>query len=116
MYSSWLGESAKSALSRATDLYVTENGAAFALGDDPSHDPERRDYLAAHFRAAHRAIATGVPLRGFFVWSLLDNFEGAKGYQDRFGIVGLDFPTQRRYLRTSATWYQGVIARNGLEP
>jgi beta-glucosidase len=98
----------------AIDLYVTENGAAFALGEDPAHDPERRDFLAAHLRAAHRAIEADVPLRGFFVWSLLDNFEWAKGYRDRFGIVGVDFATQRRYLRTSAEWYRDVIGGNGL--
>jgi beta-glucosidase len=96
------------------DLYVTENGAAFPLAEDPSHDPERRDYLAAHFRAAHRAIEMGVPLRGYFVWSLLDNFEWAMGYQDRFGIIGVDFDTQTRYPRTSARWYRDVIARNAV--
>ncbi len=97
------------------ELYVTENGAAFSLGEDPAHDRERRYFLAAHFRAAHHALEAGVPLGGFFVWSLLDNFEWAKGYQDRFGIVGVGFESQRRYLRTSARWYRDVRAHNGLE-
>lgn len=96
------------------DLYVTENGAAFPLSDDPAEDPDRVAYLDGHIRAAHRAVEGGVPLRGYFVWSLLDNFEWAKGYSDRFGIVGVDFDTQRRYLRSSARWYRRVVHDNAV--
>jgi beta-glucosidase len=71
-------------------------------------------YLDEHLRAAHRAIARDVPLRGYFVWSLLDNFEWAEGYARRFGIVYVDYATQQRVPKQSALWYRGVIAANGL--
>ena len=80
-------------------LYVTENGAAFAdekAPDGQVHDPARVDYLDAHFRAAQRAIADGVDLRGYFVWSLLDNFEWAYGYSKRFGLIHVDYETLER--------------------
>ena len=98
-------------------LYVTENGAAFddvpdAHGLVP--DQARIRFLDGHLRAAHRAIQGGVDLRGFFVWSLLDNFEWAEGYAKRFGIVYVDFPTQRRTPKDSARWYREAIARGGL--
>jgi beta-glucosidase len=99
-------------------LAVTENGAAFDDYVDPEgevHDPERVRYLDEHFRAAHEALAHGVDLRAYFVWSLLDNFEWAEGYSKRFGIVYVDYPTQRRVLKDSAHWYRRVIARNGLD-
>jgi beta-glucosidase len=93
-------------------LYVTENGAAYRdeVGADGSvHDPQRVAYLQEHFRAAARAIAAGVPLRGYFVWSLLDNFEWGHGYSKRFGLVYVDYPTQRRVLKSSAYWCSRVI-------
>jgi beta-glucosidase len=80
-------------------LLVTENGAAF--GDDQW----RLDYLAGHLAAAAAAIEAGVPLEGYFVWSLLDNFEWAAGYAKRFGIVEVDYATQRRTVRPSGRWY-----------
>lgn len=98
-------------------IYITENGAAFF--DPPTtveavvEDPLRRDYLRRHLRAAHAAIAAGVDLRGYFVWSLLDNFEWALGYSKRFGIVHVDFETQRRTPKSSAMYYSRVIASNG---
>jgi beta-glucosidase len=98
-------------------LVVTENGAAFGDYANPEgevHDPDRIGFLEGHFRAAHTALAQGVDLRGYFVWSLLDNFEWAEGYSQRFGLVYVDFPTQRRVLKDSARWYREVIARNGL--
>ncbi len=98
-------------------LYVTENGAAFDDYVDPNgevRDPERVEYLDAHVRAAHAAISDGVDLRGYFVWSFLDNFEWAEGYSKRFGIVYVDYPTQRRVPKQSARWYSTVIAANGL--
>ena len=71
--------------------------------------------MDAHFRAAREAIEQGVDLAGYFVWSLLDNFEWAEGYSKRFGIVHVDYPTQRRTPKMSARWYADVIRRNGLE-
>ncbi|TCL72326.1 broad-specificity cellobiase [Hydrogenispora ethanolica] len=97
-------------------LLVTENGAAF---DDPLQagrvaDPERIAYLREHFLAARRAIESGVRLEGYFVWSLLDNFEWAHGYSRRFGLIYVDYPTQERIWKDSARWYQGVIRQNGV--
>lgn len=94
-------------------LLVTENGAAFAdeVADDGSvPDPERLDYLRRHFTAAHRAMSQGVELRGYFVWSLLDNFEWGYGYAKRFGIVRVDFDTLQRTLKDSAKWYRRLAA------
>jgi beta-glucosidase len=99
-------------------LYVTENGAAYddmVAPDGGVHDERRTRYLARHFAAAHAAIAEGVPLAGYFVWSLMDNFEWAYGYSKRFGVVYVDYPTQRRVAKDSALFYRDVIARNGLE-
>ena len=100
-------------------LLITENGAAFpdkATSDvtSPMLDDDRIAYLDGHLRAAHEAIARGVDLRGYLVWSLLDNFEWAEGYRKRFGIVHVDYLTQRRTPKSSARWYQEVISRNGL--
>ena len=97
-------------------LYVTENGAAFPdrVVDGRVDDPDRLAYLDAHLRACHEAIAAGVPLRGYFAWSLLDNFEWAWGYTKRFGLVYVDFRTQTRIPKSSARWYGEVIRRNGL--
>jgi beta-glucosidase len=94
-------------------IYVTENGAAFA--DVPAHDGEvrdieRREFLAAYVAAAARAVADGVPLRGYFVWSLLDNFEWALGYSRRFGIVYVDYPTLARVPKLSFAWYRELVA------
>ena len=99
-------------------IYITENGVAFDDYADPEgevNDEERVAFLEAHFRAAYQAIEQGVDLAGYYVWSLLDNFEWAEGYSKRFGIVHVDYPTQRRIPKTSAHWYAGVIGRNGLE-
>jgi beta-glucosidase len=99
-----------------TPLYVTENGAAFADEKGPDgavHDPRRIEYLDAHFRAAHRAIADGVDLRGYFVWSLLDNFEWAFGYSKRFGLIHVDYETLERTPKDSARWYAEVTRANG---
>ena len=74
----------------------------------------RIEYLDGHLRACHDAISRGVDLRGYFVWSLLDNFEWAEGYAKRFGIVHVDYKTQARVAKDSARWYQEVIRRNGL--
>jgi beta-glucosidase len=98
-------------------LFVTENGAAFADERGPDGavpDPERIAYLDAHFRAAHRAIEDGVDLRGYFVWSLLDNFEWAYGYGKRFGLVHVDYATQERTPKASARWFAQVTRANAL--
>jgi beta-glucosidase len=102
---------------RLPPIYVTENGAAFAdvpdaRGEVP--DGDRIAFLAGHFDAAHRALADGVDLRGYFVWSLLDNFEWAHGYSKRFGIVHVDYATQARTPKQSARWYAEVIRRNAI--
>jgi beta-glucosidase len=96
-------------------LYVTENGAAFddAVTNGRVHDPARISFLKAHFEAAHRALADGVDLRGYFVWSLLDNFEWAFGYGKRFGLIRVDYESQERTPKDSAFWYRDVIARGG---
>ncbi|CAL9593986.1 GH1 family beta-glucosidase [Streptomyces sp. enrichment culture] len=98
-------------------LVITENGAAYDDYADPSgavHDPERVAYLRQHLAAVHRAIEDGADVRGYFLWSLLDNFEWAYGYSKRFGIVHVDFASQRRTPKDSARWYADVIARGGL--
>jgi beta-glucosidase len=98
-------------------LFVAENGAAYPdqVGPDGGvHDPERIAYLHAHLSAAHAALAEGVDLRGYFVWSLLDNFEWAAGYAKRFGLVHIDYDTQRRTWKDSAHWYREVIAGGGI--
>jgi beta-glucosidase len=98
-------------------LYVTENGAAYQdrVGPDGTvDDPDRVAYLDRHLAACRDAIRAGVPLRGYFAWSLLDNFEWACGYGRRFGLVYVDYPTQRRIIKRSGHRYHDVITRNGL--
>lgn len=93
-------------------LYVTENGAGAVEKPDVSgeiHDVERIDYLARYLEALGEAVALGADVRGYFVWSLLDNFEWGAGYQNRFGLVYVDYPTQRRTLKASARWYAATI-------
>jgi beta-glucosidase len=96
----------------AVPLYVTENGAAFDDRPGPDgtvDDPDRVAYLDGHLRACADAVAAGVPLRGYFCWSLFDNFEWSWGYARRFGLVYVDFPTQRRTPKASAYWYSALI-------
>lgn len=98
-------------------LMVTENGAAFddVVSDDSAvHDPLREDYLRGHFAAARRAMDRGVDLRGYFVWSLLDNFEWGYGYAKRFGIVRVDFDTLERTVKDSGQWYRELIRTRSL--
>jgi beta-glucosidase len=98
-------------------LYVTENGMASddtVAADGTVPDQDRIAYLDSHLRAAHLAIADGVDLRGYFVWSLLDNFEWAFGLERRFGLVHVDYETLRRTPKASAHWYRQVIRDNGL--
>lgn len=101
----------------AVPLYITENGAAFQdeiSADGGVHDPRRVNYLREHLAACQQAISAGVDLRGYFVWSLLDNFEWARGYSKRFGITYVDYATQQRIPKDSFHFYREVIARNGL--
>jgi beta-glucosidase len=98
-------------------VYVTENGAAFydpPVAGDGVRDPLRITYLREHLRAARRAMDLGVDLRGYFVWSLLDNFEWALGYTKRFGIVHVDYETLERTPKESARFYADVIRTNGM--
>jgi len=95
-------------------ISITENGAAFADHRDHDgevNDPERLAYVAEHLAAVGRAIEAGVPVRGYFLWSLLDNFEWAHGYSKRFGIVFVDYPTLERVPKASARWYRDFVAR-----
>jgi len=88
-------------------LYITENGAAYedhVDADGAIDDPERTDYLEKHFEAARDAVRQGLPLRGYFIWSLMDNFEWAWGYSRRFGIVHVDYETQERTTKRSGRW------------
>jgi beta-glucosidase len=97
-------------------VYITENGAAFDdkwNGSPLVDDPRRVEYLRSHLQAARRAIAAGIDLRGYFAWSLLDNFEWQCGYTKQFGIVYVDFATQRRVPKSSAAFYRDVIRTSG---
>lgn len=101
---------------RPPAIVITENGAAFP--DEPVdgrvQDDQRIAYLAAHVAAVHRALEAGVPVGGYFVWSLLDNFEWAHGYSKRFGIVYVDYTTLARVPKASFDWYRTVIANRAL--
>ena len=97
-------------------LYITENGCAVAdkLEGDAVHDQARIDYLKAHFGAMLDALEQGVDLRGYYEWTMLDNFEWAWGYAKRFGLVYVDYATQARYPKDSAHWYAGVVKTNAI--
>ena len=92
-------------------LYIKENGAAFkdTLEDGQVHDAERTDYIGRHIAAVGEALRQGVPMAGYMVWSLLDNFEWASGYAKRFGIVHVDYATQKRTPKDSALWYRDFL-------
>ncbi len=97
-------------------FYITESGAAFddtISADGRVHDPQRIEYLQDHFQQARAAIADGVPLAGYFIWTLMDNFEWAFGFARRFGIAYTDYPTLRRIIKDSGYWYRDVIASKG---
>jgi beta-glucosidase len=101
----------------APELYITENGSAWpdvVAEDGQVHDEPRERYLRAHLAACWRAIQEGVPLRGYFQWSLLDNFEWSEGYSKRFGMTYVDYSTQQRILKQSAHFYKRVVTTNAL--
>lgn len=96
-------------------FYVTENGASYGVGPDADgvvHDQARIDYLRAHLTAIAEAIERGVDIRGYYAWSLLDNFEWAEGYTQRFGLVHVDYATQKRTPKRSFEWYARLIAEH----
>ncbi len=92
---------------RLPPVYITENGTSWP---EPVHDQFRIDYLDAHVRAVARAMAEGMDIRGFFCWSLMDNFEWAEGTSQRFGLVGVDFSTQQRTVRDSGRWFADLAS------
>ena len=99
-------------------IYITENGAAFRdeiSTDGRIHDPRRLNYVREHLRELHQAIEAGVDMRGYFLWSLFDNFEWSFGFSKRFGIVYVDYATQKRIIKDSGEWYARVIAQNEIE-
>jgi beta-glucosidase len=99
-------------------IYITENGAAFrdvVSPDGRIHDERRIDYLRQHIRQIRLAMQDGVDMRGYFVWSLMDNFEWSQGYTKRFGVVRVDYETLERTIKDSGTWYAHLIATNQLD-
>jgi beta-glucosidase len=97
-------------------IYITENGLSgldWVAADGQVHDPQRIDFTRRYLSELARAIEDGVDVRGYFHWSLMDNFEWADGYRQRFGLVHVDYRTQKRTLKDSARWYAGVIRTNG---
>lgn len=125
-YTSWGWEEAPEAMYRMLmrlhqeyrlpPIYITENGASYAdevSGDGLVHDTRRVNYLSNHLVQLHRAMDQGVDVRGYFAWSLLDNFEWAQGYSKRFGIVHVDYKTQKRIIKDSGHWYAQTVRWNG---
>ncbi|MDZ4770024.1 MAG: GH1 family beta-glucosidase [Chloroflexota bacterium] len=99
-------------------IIITENGISvmdWVSADGGVHDPARIDYMARYLSALKRASSEGVDIRGYFHWSLMDNFEWLEGYKQRFGMIYVDFQTQQRTLKDSAHWYSAVIANNGAD-
>lgn len=102
---------------KPTELIISENGASFSDGPDQDgriRDDRRIAYLKTHLQTVARAIQSGIPVTGYYLWSLMDNFEWAFGYTQRFGMVHIDFATQKRLPKDSALWYQQVIEQNGI--
>ena len=100
------------------EIYITENGAAYSDGPDDTGriaDTRRIDFMRRHLCAALGALESGVPLAGYFAWSLMDNFEWAHGYEKRFGLYWVDYKTQKRIPKDSSLWYHGVIAANAVD-
>jgi beta-glucosidase len=96
-------------------IYVTENGSAWpdvVSEDGEVHDPDRTAYLHGHLAAVREAIDAGADIRGYFAWSLMDNFEWAFGYDKRFGIVHVDYDTQKRTIKDSGKEYARIIAEH----
>ncbi|NPV86498.1 MAG: beta-glucosidase [Anaerolineae bacterium] len=99
-----------------TPIIITENGLStpdWVAADNQVHDPQRIDFTSRYLSALRQAYMEGVDIRGYFHWSLMDNFEWAEGYRQRFGLIYVDFQTQKRILKESASWYKNVISSNG---
>jgi beta-glucosidase len=99
-------------------IFITENGAAFVdeiAPDGRIHDEQRINYLRQHIGQVRLAMQDGVDVRGYFVWSLMDNFEWAQGYTKCFGLVRVDYGTLKRTVKDSGIWYAHVIAANQLD-
>ena len=97
-------------------IYITENGLSlrdWVALDGNVHDPQRIDFATRYLRELGRACAEGVPVKGYFHWSLMDNFEWSNGYKERFGLTHVNYDTQTRTLKDSAYWYKALIASNG---
>jgi beta-glucosidase len=97
-------------------VFITENGLSnpdWVAQDGKVHDPQRIDFTGKYLRELRRAMDDGVPVRGYFHWSLMDNFEWAEGYKQRFGLIHVDYETQRRTPKDSYHWYREVIRRRG---
>ena len=97
-------------------VLITENGMCnndFVMLDGKVHDPQRIDYIHRHLLAAKKAVDEGYKLIGYIYWSIMDNYEWAEGYDPRFGLIYVDYRTQKRTLKDSAYWYKEVIASNG---
>ena len=103
---------------RPAKIYITENGASYSDGPDARgriEDNRRIAFLRDHLKATHRAMQAGVPVAGYFAWSLMDNFEWSYGYTQRFGLTWVDYETQKRTPKDSALWYRGVIAERAVD-
>jgi beta-glucosidase len=99
-------------------IYVTENGLScrdWVARDGKVHDPARIDFCTRYLRQLHGAIASGVDVKGYFLWSIMDNFEWAAGYRERFGLIHVDYETQKRTPKDSFDWYRRVIQSRGRE-
>ena len=97
-------------------VMITENGMSnvdWVSEDGAVHDPQRIDFLHRYLRQFQKAAADGVEVKGYFCWSLLDNFEWARGYKERFGLIHVDFASGQRIIKDSGYWYSRVIASNG---
>ena len=97
-------------------MYITKNGMSnndWLAADGGVQDPQRIDYTRGYLLELRKAIGDGADVRGYFHWSLMDNFEWAAGYRERFGLIHVDFETKKRTLKDSARWYRRVIESNG---
>ena len=99
-------------------MFISENGIScndMIFLDGQVHDPKRIDFVHRYLLELSKAIAEGTPVQGYLYWSFLDNFEWSNGYDERFGLVYVDYPTLRRIPKESARWYKEVIETNGAE-
>lgn len=97
-------------------IVITENGVAlkdWVMDDGKVHDTARIDFLSRYLKNLRKAAAEGVEIDGYFVWSIMDNFEWAHGYEKRFGLVYIDYESQNRIIKDSGYWYKKVIETNG---